>query len=240
MPDERGKIPVHGADPGDPGDTPLGRAVMAYLAGDLGPVKRLPDEDRALVLDVGPWLVALRSSAPPAAAPANVAVPELDQDPIAIALGLVPDPDRALAASRLREARRRARLKRSELVQRLVARGWEVSVVDIAVWEHSDTAQSPALVSAVADILRTSLVTLMPHRSSAPASRWSGILDDETIIDQLEAWAEEAGVESAVLRRKVEHTLAGAFHRNQQEPTVPALRRVIDVLRRIPGFLDRT
>lgn len=240
MPDECGRTPVRGAKPEDPDDTPLGRAVMAYLAGDLGPVKRLPDDERALVLEVGPWLVALRGSASPAADPADVVIPEFDQDPVAIALGLVADPDRALAASRLREARRRAKLKRSDLVERLVARGWEVSMQDLAAWEHSDTAQPPALITAVADILGASLATLMPPRSSAPASSLSGMLDDETVTEQLEAWAEEAAVESAVLRRKVEHALAGAFNRNKQAPTVPALRSVIEVLRRLPDFLDRT
>lgn len=113
-------------------------------------------------------------------------------------------------------------LRRSDLVQRLVARGWEVTVQDVASWEHSDTAQPPALVTAVADILRTSAATLTLHRASASTPSWSGLLDDDTIARQLQAWAEESGLEAAVLRQKVERTLAGAFHRNRQDPTVPA------------------
>ncbi|MBW0110469.1 hypothetical protein ACVGOW_12920 [Pseudonocardia saturnea] len=239
MPDHREPTPRHGVDPVNPDDTPLGQAVTAYLAGDLRPLQWLPDDEQDLVRTVGPWLLALRGDHPSPTASTDRPVPGPDQDPIAIALGLVPDHDRALAARRLVEARRRMKLKRSDLVRRLITRGWEVSMQDVDAWERSDTAQPPALVAALADILRTSPVALTAPRAAARPSVWVAVLDDATITGQLDAWAEEAGVDSSVLRLKVEHALAGAFHRNEKAPTVPGLRRVIEVLRRTPHFLDR-
>lgn len=239
MPDHREPAQPRDVDPADPGDTPLGHAVTAYLAGNLEPLQQLPDDEQDLVRAVGPWLAALRGSDPSATAPIDRPVPALDEDPIAIALGLVPDPDRALSADRLVGARRRTKLKRSDLVRRLVARGWEVSMQDVDAWERSDTIQPPALVVAVADVLRTSPAALtVPHAAIRPMT-WVAVLDEETIAAQLNSWAREAGVDTSALRVKVEHALTGAFHRNEKAPTVLALRKVIEVLRRTPDFLDR-
>lgn len=238
MPDEHGDLPVNPADLGDPDDTPIGRAVTAYLAGDPVPAHQLSAEERALVLDVGPLLAGLRAPRPAAVQPPRPAVPDLDQDPIAIALGLVADPNRRLHADRLRAARRRARLQVSELAQRLSARGWEITTKDVATWERADTVQPPALVDAIGQILHTPPVTLMPTGSATRDTSLSRILDDDAIAQQLAAWAAEEGIEPAVLRQKVEEAMAGSAYRNEREPTVPALLTVIGILRRIPGFVD--
>ncbi|WP_232661263.1 hypothetical protein [Pseudonocardia sp. TRM90224] len=239
----------HHEEPADPADdTPLGRALAAYLAGDLKLAQHLPADQHAIVLEVGPVLAALRPPAPitnPPATAASVsagsagaATPSPVDDPIAIALGLVPDPDRPLAAHALGAARRRRHLKPSELRARLVARGWEVTTAEVAAWERVDSPQPPALVAAVADILDTTPAKLMPSRSSPRAKPWQRLLDDETIAARLNAWADDEGVPVADVRRRVDYALASAFHRNEREPTAPALLRIIEILRQIEGFLD--
>lgn len=239
MPHHSEPIPAHGTDPDEPGDTPLGHAVTAYLAGDLQPLQQLPDDEQDLVHTVGPWLATLRGAQPPSPAQTDRSVPDIEQDPIAIALGLVPDPERALSAGRLATARRRAKLKRSDLVRRLVTRGWDVSIQDLDTWERTGSPQPPALITAIADILRTTPAALTAPWTTIRPKAWVSVLDDETIASQLEAWAREADLDMAVLRAKVEQALAGAFHRNEKAPTLTALRKVIDILRQTPDFLDR-
>src|SRR4051794_28867197 len=228
----------HSAGPGDPEETPLGHALAAYLAGDPTPALRLPPDQHALVLDVGPVLAALRLPAPITDTETGADMPPLAEDPIAIALGLVVDPDRPLAAQPLRVARRRRGLKVSDLTKRLVARGWEVTTAQVAAWETRDSPQPPALVAAIADVLHTTPATLMPRSPSPRASPWERFLDDEAIVARLTAWADEAGIPVADVRRKVDYALAGAFHRNEREPTAPALLQIIEILRRTEGFLD--
>jgi hypothetical protein len=95
----------HHAGPEDPDDTPLGRALSAYPGGDPALGEHLPAVQHALVLEVGPVLAALRPPAPIADAPAGPVTPSRADDPIAVALGLVVDPDQPLAAHPLGVAR---------------------------------------------------------------------------------------------------------------------------------------
>jgi hypothetical protein len=53
--------------------------------------------------------------------------PPLEADPLALALGLVPDPGRRLSGTRLKTARMKRRLQTSQLADLLAARGWDVS-----------------------------------------------------------------------------------------------------------------
>lgn len=113
-----------------------------------------------------------------------------------------------------------------------------MTTAEVAAWELADNPQPPALVAAIADILDTTPAMLMPSRSSPRARPWERLLDDETIAARLNAWADDAGVPVAHVRRKVDYALAGAFQRNEREPTGPALLRIIEILRRTEGFLD--
>lgn len=226
------------APPGDPDDTPLGRALSAFLAGDLTPAEHLSTDQHALVLEVGPLMAALQPPAPAADTAAGAAIPSLAEDPIAIALGLVADPDRLLAARSLRIARRQRGLKVSELASRLVARGWEVRTAQVADWERADSPQPSALVAAIADVLHTTPTKLVPTSPPHQASPWEHLLDDDVIAARLAAWADEVGAPVADVRHKVDNALAGAFHRNARQPTAPALLQIIEILSRTKGFLD--
>src|ERR1700674_5320284 len=54
--------------------------------------------------------------------------PPLNADPVAAMLGLIPDPQVGLDSRALSRARKNAKLKPSDISERLLARGWDVGV----------------------------------------------------------------------------------------------------------------
>lgn len=80
--------------------------------------------------------------------------PPLDADPLALALGLVPDPGWRLSGPGLKRARMKRRLQASQLAGLLAARGWDVSTKTVFRWEMASTEIAPALLAAVAEVLR--------------------------------------------------------------------------------------
>jgi hypothetical protein len=81
--------------------------------------------------------------------------PPLEADPLALALGLVPDHGRRLSGTRLRKARRKRSLEVSQLASMLAARGWDVETKTVFRWEMAASAEiAPALIAAAAEILR--------------------------------------------------------------------------------------
>lgn len=81
--------------------------------------------------------------------------PPLEADPLALALGLVPDPGRRLSGLRLKKARMKRCLKTSQLADLLAARGWDVSTKTVFRWEMAGSAEiAPALIAAAAEVLR--------------------------------------------------------------------------------------
>jgi hypothetical protein len=81
--------------------------------------------------------------------------PPLDADPLALALGLVPDPGRRLNGPCLKRARMKRRLQASQLADLLATRGWDVSTKTVFRWEMATSAEiAPALLAAIAEVLR--------------------------------------------------------------------------------------
>lgn len=90
--------------------------------------------------------------------------PEVTNDPVAAALGLVPDPEYRMDPAAFAKARAAARVKPTDLAAALARRGWPVTVRDVFTWETRTTADvSPALVRAVARELHTE-----PDRLTTP------------------------------------------------------------------------
>ncbi|KAA1378571.1 hypothetical protein [Aeromicrobium fastidiosum] len=82
--------------------------------------------------------------------------PALRDDPIAAALGLVPDAGYQMDSTALKRARAKAGQKPTTLAAALVREGWNVTAGDVFGWETRTAANvPPALVRAVAEILRT-------------------------------------------------------------------------------------
>ena len=80
--------------------------------------------------------------------------PPLEADPLALALGLVPDPGRRLSGPRLKKARMKRSLQASQLAGMLAARGWDVETKTVFRWEMAASAEiAPALLAAAADVL---------------------------------------------------------------------------------------
>ena len=81
--------------------------------------------------------------------------PPLAGDPLALALGLVPDPGRRLSGPRLKRARQRRNLQTSQLAGMLAARGWDVETKTVFRWEIATSAEiAPALLTAITEVLR--------------------------------------------------------------------------------------
>lgn len=69
--------------------------------------------------------------------------PPLETDPLAVALGLVPEPGRRLSGSRLKGARTKRRLQASQLADLLAARGWDVCTKTVFRWEQAARRSRP-------------------------------------------------------------------------------------------------
>jgi transcriptional regulator with XRE-family HTH domain len=95
--------------------------------------------------------------------------PPLELDPLAVSLGLVPDPTLPLNGSALRQARQRSKFTVSDVAARLKQRGWETRTADVYSWERSDAAAvPPAIVAALADELRVTERQLAGRSASLP------------------------------------------------------------------------
>jgi transcriptional regulator with XRE-family HTH domain len=87
--------------------------------------------------------------------------PPLDTDPLALALGLVPDPDRRLSGPCLKRARMKRHVQTSQLADLLATRGWDVSTKTVFRWELAASAEiAPALLAAIAEVLQVPIEDL--------------------------------------------------------------------------------
>jgi hypothetical protein len=135
-------------DPDDPlGD--IAERYVAYLAGESPTppdLSELDDANRRRAEDVCGALAAAWQG--------EALVPPLEADPIAISLGLLPDPNRPLDGEALRNARKHARLSVSDLAGRLQARGWQTRTREVYEWEGQPAAEvPPAIIAALAEEL---------------------------------------------------------------------------------------
>lgn len=86
-----------------------------------------PESNRAAIaslMDVADLLWEAGHGAPP-----------LEADPVAAMLGLIPDPHVALDSRAMSRARKNAKLKTSDVAERLRTRGWDIAVRDVFQWE---------------------------------------------------------------------------------------------------------
>lgn len=167
--------------------TGVAAAYAAYLAGeapDPPDFAGLRDDDEARAQAVCAALAAAWHTG-------EFGPPPLDQDPIALMLGLVPDPARPLDPSALRRARSRANVTVSQLAARLQARGWNTRTKDVFAWERNGGPVPPAVIAALESELGAhpealvgkpepeqvgiAAVTASP-RFRAAARRWAALL----------------------------------------------------------------
>ncbi|CAG7632557.1 hypothetical protein SIM91_44535 [Rhodococcus opacus] len=228
----------------DPDATPIQRALHSRREGTPSANPTLAPEDQQLVDDVLPWLdaiheaalhtvVELQSDAQPSGR-----VPVRADDPVALMLGLVPDPALVVSGSKLAAARKRARLNLQQLVDRLLARGWDLSLQKCFRWELGHPELSPALITAIAEELSVNDDALLLDRPNRALGEYADLFDDQRIATFIADWATECGLEPEAMRKRVSRTLATAAHRNRTGGSVEAMLDVLRTMRSIPGYFD--
>ncbi|MFI7519555.1 hypothetical protein [Micromonospora globbae] len=157
--------------------------------------------------------------------------PPLDRDPVAAMLGLVADPDCALDPTLLARARKRAGLKVSQIAERLRARGWDVHQGDVFRWEtRSATDVVPALVQAIADVLETSVESLIATPRPAAGQDVFAAVRRSPLFQQLvQRWARARRVSHAVAAAALETRMVATVHRGDR-PDEKQLLRSLDAL----------
>jgi hypothetical protein len=114
---------------------------------------------------------ALRHSAQAASEWKDDPTPALEDDPVAAALGLLPDRHFALDQKALVRARKAAGMTVSDLASALSGRGWQVRTADVFRWESRPVDDvAPALIAAMAAVLRTTSDQLSTDRSTGVSS----------------------------------------------------------------------
>lgn len=212
---------------------------LSYLAGEVPDPPALTDLD-----PVADQQARILISAVNAAWGADeLEPPPLEQHPLAISLGLVPDPTRPLSSTALRSARQRARLAVSELAARLTARGWDVPTRDVARWERQPAAAAtvaPAVIKAIAAELDTDVDRLLGEPAALPTAIAEVIAADR-FRDLARRWARAIGL-GADERRGAgalqQLMLAGSVRRGAEldaEEWLAALDALVGARERHPG-----
>lgn len=143
--------------------------------------------------------------------------PNLEDDPVAAMLGLVPDAECRLESKALSRARKRARMKVGDVANRLRQRGWDVQGSDVFRWE-TRAAQDvpPALVQSLAEILETSVDALVAAPSSTTGSVQLAAVKGSALFDQLvDRWARVQRVSRAVATASLESRMLATVHRGE-------------------------
>lgn len=159
------------------------------------------------------------------------AAPPLAADPVAAILGLIPDRECSLNAKALTRARKRAGLKVSDLAARLRARGWTTHDADVFRWENRSVADvTPAVVQAIAEILRTPIESLILEPESDTSGTFFAEIRQHPLFEQLVSrWAQARNVPRAVATAALESRMVATVHRGAS-PDVDQLLQSLDSL----------
>lgn len=141
--------------------------------------------------------------------------PPLNEDPLAAALGLVPDPSRALGANQLRQALSASGVTVTSLASRLSARGWDVAPRDVFAWQAGNTSSvPPALIQAISEELRSEPDKLTADATeSQKHSSVSSITSSPAFIDLARRWARLRGTSLSLAASALESRLTAAVFR---------------------------
>jgi transcriptional regulator with XRE-family HTH domain len=228
------------AEPLDPDASALDRALALHLRGDDAAIE-LDREDRELFEALIPWLPAFVHAAGQAAFdaaqhPGEATEPIRPDDPVALMLGLVPDPQIVLDGRKLARTRKAAGLSLSDLVERLRERGWDVAEDEALHWEFGPTVLTPALLDSIAAELSVSRAAILTAGAPDPTP---DLFQDPRVQSFLEEWAAEVDLRPDQLTARATKVLAAAAYRNRSEGSVDAFLGILRALRAIPGFLEK-
>lgn len=144
--------------------------------------------------------------------------PPLNQDPLAISLGLIPDPVSPLNGKALKQARQLSRLNVSDIAGRLRARGWETQTAEVFSWERQAAAEvPPAIVAALADELGVTPSRLVGTPLPVPPAV-AAVTGTSRFADLARRWAAALGLgneaDGALALRRL--MLAGVVRRGAE------------------------
>lgn len=147
--------------------------------------------------------------------------PDLEEDPVAAMLGLVPDPEIGLDGAALKTARKRASLAISTLAGRLVARGWQITARELMQWENGrNVPRTPALIRAIAEEAGANPDKLTRRLSNDPErQRLAGVRSSPLFRELAERWARIQGTTVALAESALESRMAVAVHRGDAPET---------------------
>ncbi len=215
------------------GDLGVEYALLLRLQSDRDGLETLQGVDRERVLLLHPYFVALRQAADRAAAED---APALADDPIALALGLVPGVGDVLSPSRLKATRKHAALKLGGLAQALQARGWKVDSKTVFDWELKPSPVAPALINAVGAVFQVQPDAL--REPQVTAGDPDVVFRDSQVVHELERWSRHTGTPVLHLHRRLAATLSSAAARNRTvELDQGLVLKVLEVMRHLdePG-----
>lgn len=164
-------------------------------------------------------------------------LPPLAADPIAIALGAVPDI--RLDPAAMRRERQARNVRPSEIASFLQERGWPVTTSDVFAWERHAERIAPALLDDIAAMLGVPEATLAPVNSSRPSGPGRSSEDENALLEALRTddldeivrqWAELMGSDPEAARGDLGRRLSGAARRGTRVLTIRQLKAVLAVL----------
>lgn len=202
--------------------------VLNGSSDHLPPLDALGDDLRGRILQAWGGIDRLIDDEP---------LPPLSADPIAIALGAVPDI--LLDPAAVRRERQARNARPSEIARFLRERGWPVTTSDVFAWERHAEPVAPALLRDIAAMLGVREASLTPAGPSTPAGPGQNIEDENALVDALrmadlnqivQQWAELLGLDLEAARENLGKRLSGAAHRGTRALTIRQLKAVLSVL----------
>lgn len=162
---------------------------------------------------------------------AGHSAPPLTSDPVAAMLGLIPDHRVSLDPKALNRARQNARLKPSELVNRLNARGWDVQARDAFQWETESASDiAPALIRAIAEEIGTDMASITTTRPADAGPTAVATATRSRAFEALvERWARVQGMSRTMAASVLESRMRTTVHRGDR-PDADQLLRSLDAL----------
>lgn len=202
--------------------------VLNGSSDSLPPLDALGDDLRRRVLHAWGSIDRLIDDEP---------LPPLIADPVAIALGGVPDS--RLDPAAMRRERRAKNMRPSEIARFLRGRGWPVTTSDVFAWERHAERVAPALLGDIAAMLGVSEATLAPADSSEPSAPGRSAEDESALLEALrmddldeivQQWAELMGFDPETARGDLGRRLSGAARRGTRTLSTRQLKAVLAVL----------
>lgn len=156
--------------------------------------------------------------------------PPLEADPVAAMLGLIPDPHVGLDSRAMSRARKNAKLKTSDVAERLRARGWDIAVRDVFRWENQKLSHvAPALITAIAEVIGVLPDQLTDQASSTGTQAFAATIQSARFESLVRRWSRLQGVSHALASSALQSRMLATVHRGDR-PDEDQMLQSLDAL----------